>query len=89
MLSTSTWTPEAAKSKDMAKASVSGTDRILLLCSLVLLWPGAAAWVTDTNIASCGITGHGGLLRRSHPESEPFLSRESIIAQSQGDAVAW
>lgn len=73
----------------ITKVSVSGIDHILLHESPVLSWPGAAVWITDTNMASCAITGHGGLLRSPNPESEPFLSWESIIAQSRGDTAVW
>lgn len=54
MLFTSTRIPEAAKSK------ASGTGCTLLHGSPVLLWPGAAAWITNISMASYAIIGHGG-----------------------------
>lgn len=56
--------------------------------SQVSSWSGAAAWTTNTNMASGGITGHGSPSRRSNPEREPFLILASIVAQSQGHPTA-
>lgn len=47
------------------------------------LWPGAAAWITYTNMAFGGIAGHGGSLRPS-PEKNPSSSLASFVTQSQG-----
>lgn len=59
--------PEAAKPRDITKASDSGTDCIHPHGSLVSLLPGASAWTKVTYMASSGSS------RRSSPESEPFL----------------
>lgn len=63
----------AAKPKDVTKASGGGTDCTCPHGSRVSLWPGAAAWTTNTNMASSGLVGHGDPLRKSIPGNETFL----------------
>ena len=57
----------------ITKASDSSIDLIGPHGSQVLSGPGAAAWTTDTNMASGGIMDHGGPSRRSNPDIELFL----------------
>lgn len=54
------------------RALGSDTDLVCPQWSQASSWPGAAAWTTNTNIASCGIADHGGPSRRSTLECEPF-----------------
>lgn len=65
--------PEDAKPEDLIKASDSCTDCTHPHGSQISMWPGAAVWTTDTNMASRGIAGHSGPLRGFNPESELFL----------------
>lgn len=61
-----------SKVHDINMASVRGTDSEHPFGCWSSSQPGVAAWTTDTNVASCGITDHGGLSRRSNLESEPY-----------------
>lgn len=54
-----------------------------LLCSWTVSW--AAAQTTDIQL---GITDHDGPLRRSNPESEPFLILGFCCSPEAGDPVA-
>lgn len=69
---TSAWLPETTKPKGITKALGSGTDLVCPQWSQASSWPGAAACTTNTNMASYGIADHGGPLRRSTQEGEPF-----------------
>lgn len=50
---------------------------------------GAAAWTTDTNMASCGISGHSGPSRGPVQKVSLSPSQDSVVAHSQGDAAAF
>lgn len=67
------------------KALGSGTDLVCPQWSQASSWPGATAWTTNFNIASCGIADHGGPLRRSTPEGEPFHILDLCCCPELGD----
>lgn len=73
ILLTSTWLHEGAKPENFTKASRSSTDCVSPHVSQALLQPGTAAWTTNSNMASCGITDHSGYSRGLNPKSESFL----------------
>lgn len=100
MLFTSTGIPEAAKSKAVTKASVSGTGCTLVRGSPVLLWPGAAAWITNTIMASYATIGHGGgcpiqkvnhfyLGNSSVPRVRVVMQPASVLGVSLGLHKLW
>lgn len=65
--------PQAAKPKDITKVSVSSTDCTCPYVSQASSRPGAAAWATDTSMASSDITDHSGPSRRPNPKNELFF----------------
>lgn len=75
MPSTSAWFPKAAK----PEALESCTNCKRPHRSQASLWSGAAAWTTDTNIASGGILDHVGSLRRSGMWTIPHLGPPSLL----------
>lgn len=50
-------------------------------------WSWIAAWTTDSNMASSGVTDHSGPSRRSDPETEPFIISASVVAQSESKGI--
>lgn len=58
--------------KNIAKATVCGTDCICLPGSQAFWWSEAAAWDSNTNMASSAISDN---CRRSNPEREPLPGR--------------
>lgn len=73
---------------DITKTSSTYTDGVHPHRFQASLWSGAPAWTTDTNTALGGITDHDGPLRRSNPESEPFLIVGFYCGPESGDPVA-
>lgn len=47
------------------------------------------AWTTDNNTTSCGVLDHGGPLRESNPESEPFLISGLHLCPDPGPSLGW
>lgn len=67
------WCSETAKPEDTAKVPGSGTDCMCPYGSQASPWPEAAAWATDTNMASSGTMNHDDPSKRSNQESKLFL----------------
>lgn len=65
--------PAAARPINIDIASVSSTVHECSHGSQASSQPRAAAWNTDTNMASGGIMNQGGPSRKYNPEREPFL----------------
>lgn len=76
----SAWLTEVAEPEDITKALGSDTDCVR---------PGAAAWTTDTYMASHGIPDHGGPLRRPNPESQTFLVSGLLRCPEPGESCSW
>lgn len=82
--------PEAADPEDITEHwAASSTDDICPHGSQASMQSGAAAWTTDTNMASCGISGHSGPSRGPVQKVNLSPSKESVVAHSQGDAAAF
>jgi hypothetical protein len=76
--STSAWFPKAAKPEDYTEALESCTNCKRPHGSQTSQWSEAAAQTTDANIASGGISEHGGSLRRFRKSTIPHLGPHSL-----------